>query len=161
MEERDFHLNPVLPEQDAQNTCYLIKLTCVAAIGGFLFGYDTSSIGGANQYLADDLDLSPFLEETVVSITVLGAVFGAMASAPSSDFLGRKKTIMVADVIFFFGAIFMGIAPNVSMLIFGRFVVGFGVGMASMIVPLYLAEAAPPDIRGRIVATNIAFVTSG
>ena len=96
-----------------------------------------------------------------MSIAVHGAVFGSMVSAPSSDFLGRKKTILFADITFFFGANFMGIAPNVNTLILGRFVVGFGVGMAAMIVPLYLAEAAPPDLRDRIVATNILFVTSG
>jgi SP family myo-inositol transporter-like MFS transporter 13 len=133
----------------------------VSAIGGFLFGYDTGVIGGANQYIEDEMNLNPLTEETVVSIAILGAVFGAIGAGPSSDHFGRKKTIMVADVVFFFGAVFMGIAPNVGVLIFGRFIVGLGVGIAAMVVPVYLAEASPPAMRGTLVATNNAFITGG
>ncbi|MEE4248659.1 MAG: MFS transporter, partial [Kangiellaceae bacterium] len=93
----------------------------IAAIGGFLFGYDTGVIGGANQYIEDEMNLDPLTEETVVSIAILGAVFGAIAAGPCSDHFGRKKTILLADVVFFLGAIFMGLAPSVELLIGGRF----------------------------------------
>jgi MFS family permease len=107
------------------------------------------------------MNLNPLTEETVVSIAILGAIVGAIGAGPCADYHGRRITIMLADVVFFFGAVFMGLAPNVDFLIFGRFVVGLGVGIAAMAVPIYLAEASPPSLRGTIITINSIFITTG
>jgi SP family myo-inositol transporter-like MFS transporter 13 len=152
---------PVL-ERPKKNLPFLVMLTCISAIGGFLFGYDTGVIGGANVYIYDDLGHgNPTIKETVVSIAILGAVFGSAAGGWTADRFGRKFSILMADVIFIAGAAVMTLATDIVMLIFGRLIVGFGVGLAAMVVPVYLAEASPPDLRGTIVGTNIFFVTSG
>lgn len=156
--ERD----PLTTSIPCKNTSFLIILTLTAAIGGFLFGYDTGIIGGANLYIYDDLGYdTPLVEGTVVSLTVLGAIFGSIFSGPFSDQKGRKPTILMADVSFIIGAVIMGVSPNIWVLMLGRFVVGLGVGSAAMIVPVYLAESAPKDLRGTIVSINVLFVTLG
>jgi len=76
-----------------------------------------------------------------------------------SDAVGRKFVIMLADAMFTFGALIMGLSPTINCLIFGRLVVGFGIGIASMVVPIYLAELSPKQIRGQLVALNIFLVT--
>ena len=78
-----------------------------------------------------------------------------------SDKFGRKATILIADVLFAVGALVMGFAWNILMLVLGRLIVGFGIGIAAMSVPLYLAETAPTQIRGAIVAVNVMFITGG
>ena len=94
-------------------------------------------------------------------MAIVGAVCGSLIAGPSSDKLGRKPTIQIADICFTCGAVVMAFAPNVGVLIAGRFIVGLGVGIAAMIVPVFLAEAAPPHLRGRVVATNVLFITGG
>lgn len=126
------------------NFKYLAIFTATSAIGGFLFGYDTGVIGGANIYIYDDLGHdNATVKETVVSIALLGAFIGALISSWLSDKYGRKKTIIIADIVFIVGSIIMACSIDVLMLIFGRFVIGLGVGIASMIVPIYLSEASP------------------
>lgn len=151
-----------LQEQPKKNMPFVVLLTCVSAIGGFLFGYDTGVIGGANVYIYDDLGHdTPIIRSTVVSIAILGAIFGAAFGGWAADYYGRKKVILLSDVIFVVGAVMMGLAVDIVMLIFGRFVIGLGVGLAAMVVPVYLAEASPPALRGKMVSTYIFFVTSG
>jgi SP family myo-inositol transporter-like MFS transporter 13 len=157
----DTELTP-LQQQPRKNLSFLVSLTCISAIGGFLFGYDTGVIGGANVYIYDDLGHDePIIKSTVVSIAILGAIFGAGCGGWTADRFGRKFTILISDVVFIIGALVMALALDIVMLIFGRLIVGFGIGMASMIVPIYLAEAAPSIHRGAIVGTNLFFVTSG
>lgn len=144
-----------------RNLLFLVRLTATAAIGGLLFGYDTGVIGGANEFIREEFDLTAFEQEAVVSVAIAGAVFGSLVGGTLADQMGRKPTILVSDFVFCLGALMMGLAPNVLTLIFGRFIVGFGVGMAAMVVPVYLAEAAPADLRGSIVSTNVLFIVSG
>ena len=99
--------------------------------------------------------------QTIVSLTLLGAALGSIIGGPASDKLGRKPTLMIADVLFTIGAIIMGAAPNIPVLMLGRIVVGLGVGMAAMAVPVYLSEASPTEIRGMLVCCNVLFITSG
>lgn len=96
-----------------------------------------------------------------MSMAVAGAIVGAAIGGWMSDALGRKKSILIADVFFFFGAIIMAIAPAPWVLIIGRILVGLGVGMASMTAPLYISEASPSRIRGALVATNGLLLTGG
>ena len=89
---------------------------------------------------------------------MIGAAIGAFVSGIISDRIGRKPVILLADVFFSVGSIVMAFAPNVNTLICGRVIIGFGVGIASQVVPLYLSEMAPVQIRGKIVAFNIIAV---
>lgn len=90
---------------------------------------------------------------------MIGAAIGALFSGSISDKVGRKKVILGADALFTVGAAIMAAAPTIAWLMVGRLVVGFGIGAASQIVPLYLAEVAPVEIRGKLVAFNVAVIT--
>mmetsp|Transcript_24934 Transcript_24934/g.4123 ORF Transcript_24934/g.4123 Transcript_24934/m.4123 type:complete len:168 (+) Transcript_24934:30-533(+) len=149
-------------QKPPENTAYLLIFTLTSAVGGFLFGYDTGVIGGANIYIYDDLghDTS-LIKETVVSITIGGAVIGSIISGKMADKLGRKKAIIIADITFAIGALIMALALDIPMLIVGRFIIGVGVGIASMVVPIFLSEAAPINKRGIIVNVNNIFITGG
>lgn len=101
------------------------------------------------------------LQETIVSMAVAGAIFGAAFGGWMSDKLGRKKSILTADVLFFAGAVIMAAAPAPWVIIIGRILVGLGVGMASMTAPLYISEASPASIRGALVCINGLLITGG
>ncbi|XP_071696683.1 inositol transporter 1-like [Rutidosis leptorrhynchoides] len=143
---------------------YVLGLTVVAGIGGLLFGYDTGVISGALLYIRDDfeaVDKSSFLQETIVSMALVGAMIGAAAGGWINDAYGRKKATLLADVIFAFGSFVMAAAPDPYVLILGRLLVGLGVGVASVTAPMYIAEAAPSEIRGGLVSTNVLMITGG
>ncbi|KAK4801888.1 hypothetical protein SAY86_000091 [Trapa natans] len=145
-------------------TPYIMRLALSAGIGGLLFGYDTGVISGALLYIRDDfqqVDKKTWLQETIVSMAVAGAIFGAAIGGWINDRFGRRKSILLADVVFFFGAIVMAIAPAPWVIIIGRILVGLGVGMASMTSPLYISEASPARIRGALVSTNGLLITGG
>ena len=91
---------------------------------------------------------------------MIGAAVGALFSGSISDKIGRKKVIIIADILFTAGAIVMATAPSVAVLMIGRLIIGVGVGSASQIVPLYLSEVAPVEIRGKLVAFNVAMITT-
>ncbi|XP_068661413.1 inositol transporter 1-like [Aristolochia californica] len=143
---------------------YVLGLTLTAGIGGLLFGYDTGVISGALLYIRDDFKVvndSEFLQETIVSMAVVGAIIGAAAGGWLNDAYGRKKATMLADVVFTVGSIIMAVAPDPYFLIFGRLLIGLGVGVASVTAPVYIAEASPSEIRGGLVSTNVLMITSG
>lgn len=142
---------------------YVLRLAFSAGIGGFLFGYDTGVISGALLYIRDDfkLDKKTVLQETIVSMAIAGAIIGAAIGGWFNDRFGRRTTILIADFLFFIGAVIMAAAPNPALLIVGRVFVGFGVGMASMTSPLYISEASPAKVRGALVSTNGFLITGG
>ncbi|KAJ8513423.1 hypothetical protein OPV22_003857 [Ensete ventricosum] len=143
---------------------YILRLAFSAGIGGLLFGYDTGVISGALLYIRDDfesVDRSTVLQETIVSMAVAGAIVGAGFGGWLSDRFGRRPSIILADLLFFIGAIIMATAPIPGIIILGRIFVGFGVGMASMTAPLYISEASPARIRGALVSTNGLLITGG
>ena len=94
-------------------------------------------------------------------MAVAGAIVGAALGGWISDAFGRKKSLLWADIVFFIGAIVMAIAPAPWVIIIGRILVGFGVGMASMSSPLYISETSPARIRGALVSTNALLITGG
>ena len=100
-------------------------------------------------------------DAAIVSVTCFCAAVGALFSGAISDKIGRKPVILIADVIFLTGAIVMAIAPTITVLIVGRAIIGLGVGSASQIVPLYLSEVSPDEIRGKLVAANMGITTFG
>lgn len=148
---------------DTQNSGrFLTKLTVIATLGGLLFGYDTGVISGALLYMKDDLDLSPFGEATVVSSLLFpGAAFGALFGGRVADRIGRKRMLLVCAGLFLVGAIGCAIAPNVQLMVAARIVLGLGVGAAAVTCPLYLAEMAPAERRGRMVTINELMIVTG
>ncbi|KAK4266507.1 hypothetical protein QN277_027414 [Acacia crassicarpa] len=143
---------------------YILLLTASAGIGGLLFGYDTGVISGALLYIKDDFkDVrnSSFLQETIVSMALVGAIVGAAGGGWINDVFGRKKATLSADGVFVTGAIVMALAPNSGVLILGRFLVGLGVGVASVTAPVYIAESSPSEIRGSLVSVNVFMITGG
>lgn len=143
---------------------YVLGLTVIAGIGGLLFGYDTGVISGALLYIRDEfeaVDQSSFLQETIVSMALVGAMIGAAAGGAINDKYGRKAATLLADVVFALGSFVMAGAWNPYVIIFGRLLVGLGVGVASVTAPMYIAEAAPSEIRGGLVSTNVLMITSG
>jgi sugar porter (SP) family MFS transporter len=134
----------------------------ITATGGLLFGYDTGVISGALLFITEDFaPLSNFLQGVIVSVLLVGAVTGALTSGPLSDRFGRRPVVLLAAIIFAAGAIAAALAPNVGFLIFARFILGLGVGLASLVVPLYIAEIAPPATRGALVSLNQLMITIG
>ena len=134
----------------------------ITATGGLLFGYDTGVISGALLFIKEDLGpLSDFVQGLIVSFLLVGAVVGALSGGPLTDRFGRRWTAMLAAIIFAVGALIVALTPTVVILIFGRFVLGLGVGLASLVVPLYIAEIAPPDTRGALVSLNQLMITIG
>ena len=121
-------------------------------------------ISGALLYIKDDFEgvrQSNLLQETIVSMAIAGAIVGAAGGGWMNDAYGRKKATLIADVIFIMGAIGMAAAPDPYLLILGRFLVGMGVGVASVTSPVYIAEASPSEIRGSLVSTNVLMITAG
>jgi SP family sugar:H+ symporter-like MFS transporter len=131
------------------------------ALGGLLFGYDTGVISGAILFIKEDFDLSAFMQGAVVASLLLGAMVGAAFAGPLSDRLGRRKLIIAAGVIFTLGSILAAVSPTVGVLLVARFVLGLAVGCAALVVPLYLSEIAPTEIRGAISSLNQLMIVGG
>ena len=133
----------------------------VAALGGLLFGYDTGVISGAILFITKQFSLSATMEEIVVSSVLVGAVAGATIGGALTDRFGRRKMIILAGIIFTVSALGTALAPTVGWLIAARVVSGIGIGIASFISPMYIAELVPAKVRGSLVAVNMLAITSG
>ncbi|CCT70169.1 probable ITR1-Inositol permease [Fusarium fujikuroi] len=140
---------------------WLISIT--AAIGGMLFGYDTGIISAVLVYIHQDLGktLTSQEKELITSITSGGAFLGAIFAGCSADRYGRKVAIYVGCVLFIIGAIIQAASFSVAQMTVGRLIVGFGVGSAAMIIPLYIAECAPSKYRGRMIGLDNMSITGG
>ena len=147
----------------ADNTqkLYLFKICFIAAIGGFLFGFDTAVISGALPFLIKDFHFNPFMEGWFVSSALLGCIIGVALSGKLSDTIGRKKVMLVSAGLFFIAALGSMIVTNLFWLILFRIAGGLGIGVASMVCPLYISEIASPHIRGRMVALYQLAITIG
>jgi sugar porter (SP) family MFS transporter len=131
------------------------------ALGGLLFGYDTGVISGALLFIPNDFKLSPFLQGAIVAGLLLGAMIGAAFAGRIADRVGRRRVIIAAAVVFTGGALLAALAPTVWVLIAARFIIGLAVGSAALVVPLYLSEIAPTDVRGAITSLNQMMIVCG
>lgn len=151
-------------EDQAKNhrlTLATINMVSLAALGGFLFGYDTGIVSGAMVFIRDDFGLDDIWQEVIISVTILGAWIFSMIAGSVSQSFGRRLTVLMSSVVFTVGSLVMGLAPDVWVLLVGRFTVGAGIGLSSMIIPLYIAELAPTRIRGTLVTLNCLFIVGG
>ncbi|QBE48998.1 sugar porter family MFS transporter [Leucobacter triazinivorans] len=133
----------------------------IATFGGLLFGYDTGVINGALRPMAAELGLNPFTEGVVTSSLIFAAAIGAMFCGRLADGWGRRKTIILLAVLFFVGTVFVVAAPGLTVLVIGRILLGLAVGGASTVVPVFLAEMAPYEIRGSLAGRNELMIVVG
>lgn len=136
------------------NLGYIIRICAVASLGGLLFGYDTSVISGAIDALKVYFNLSPAETGWAVSNVVVGCVFGSLISGEMARKMGRKKTLIIAALLFTLSAIGSAVAVNFFWFIIYRMIGGVAVGIAAAISPMYIAEVAPKDYRGTASAMN-------
>jgi len=144
-----------------QRTQYAFFLSCVAALGGFLFGYDLVIISGAQIFLKQQFALSPGQFGFAVSSAILGCIAGPSLGAWLCDKIGRKTTLLAAGILFVVGALGTTFAANIAMFNTFRIGGGVGVGLASLAAPMYIAELAPADWRGRLGLMYQFAVVSG
>lgn len=153
-----------------RNMFYITAITLVATLGGLLFGYDTAVISGAEKsvqnYLITPLGLGSLAHGATISSALIGCIIGGILSGWLASRLGRKRSLMVAAVLFFLSALGSGFPeflffqkgePTMGLLLmfnFYRVIGGIGVGLASAVCPMYIGEIAPADIRGRLVSIN-------
>ncbi|KAJ4966090.1 hypothetical protein NE237_017939 [Protea cynaroides] len=152
--------NPVSPEKPRTNK-YALLCAGLASMSSILLGYDTGVMTGAALFIKDDFHLNDTQLELLVGTLSLYALLGAALAGRTSDWLGRRYTIVIAAVIFFAGALMMGLAMNYAFLMLGRIVCGLGVGYALMIAPVYTAEVAPASCRGFLTTFPEAFINGG
>lgn len=136
-------------------------ISIVACFGGLLFGYDTGVANGAEQPMQAELGLSDLSVGVVISSLVFAAAFGALFGGQLSDQWGRRKTIILLAVLFFVGTVCVVFSPGFGLLVTGRILLGLAVGGASTVVPVYLAELAPFEIRGSITGRNELAIVTG
>lgn len=138
-----------------------IKVAVVAALGGFLFGYDSAVINGAVSAIGQVFNVESTTLGFAVASALLGAAAGAMSAGRIADRLGRLRVMQIAAVLFLVSALGAGFATNVGMLIIFRIVGGLGVGIASVIAPAYIAEIAPASLRGRLGSLQQLAIVTG
>ena len=140
---------------------FVLVMATVAAIGGFLFGYDVGVISGALLYLTPAFKLAPLGQEMVTASVLVGALLGALAGGAVADAWGRRAANLASGVVFVLGSLAASVAPDVWLLVAGRVVVGVGVGLSSVAGPLYISEVTPPERRGRMVSLYQLAITAG
>ncbi len=145
------------------NKGFIYFICLVSAMGGLLFGYDWVVIGGAVKFYEQFFDLggSPVLQGIATSAALVGCMVGALTAGALADRYGRRPLLMVAAVLFTVSAIATGIFNNFWLFCIARLVGGVGIGLASAISPMYIAEVSPSDVRGRLVSLNQMTIVLG
>lgn len=143
------------------NIRYIVVIAFISALGGYLFGFDFAVITGGLPFLADQFSLDASGEGATTASLALGAVVGCILAGSIADRLGRKPGLLTAAFVFAISSLVMGFAPSLTVFISGRFFAGIGVGMASMLSPMYIAEISPEKYRGRLVALNQLTIVLG
>jgi MFS transporter, SP family, arabinose:H+ symporter len=133
-----------------QSVRFVLFVTGVAAIGGFLFGYDTAVINGANSYLKTYMNLTPAQEGVAGASAIVGCIPGAMFAGFLSDRFGRKKLLFLCALLYAVSGVLSAVPDTLTQFLWARILSGVGIGACSMICPVYIAEIAPEKWRGRL-----------
>jgi SP family arabinose:H+ symporter-like MFS transporter len=133
---------------------YSFYIAFIVALGGFLMGFDASVISGVIKFVSIEFELSAAQHGFAVASLTLTATLAMMFSGPLSDRIGRKKVLIYAALLFFISAVFSALSASYTQLVIARMIGGLGVGAALIIPPMYIAEIAPPKMRGRLVSFN-------
>ncbi|MHB0730427.1 sugar porter family MFS transporter, partial [Roseomonas mucosa] len=141
----------------SSGNAFLLAITAVMAVAGFLYGYDTGIISGALLQITQEFGLGHRMQEVVTASILVGAVLGALGTGWLSERIGRRRTVMVVATVFCLGALASSLARSPLELSLSRVFLGLAVGGSSQVVPVYIAELAPAARRGRLVITfNLA-----
>jgi MFS transporter, SP family, xylose:H+ symportor len=143
------------------NSKYVMAISFVSALGGYLFGFDFAVISGALPFLKQAFGLTPVWEGFVTGSLALGCIIGCLMAGSIAEKYGRRPGLMLAAIIFAGSALAMAFSGSLSMFIAMRLMAGIGVGMASLLSPLYIAEISPTAVRGRNVAINQLTIVVG
>jgi sugar porter (SP) family MFS transporter len=145
------------------NNAYILGISLVSAMGGLLFGYDWVVIGGAKPFYERFFDIanSPDMQAWAMSSALIGCVVGAVASGYISDKFGRKWPLLISAFLFTLASIGTGLAESFETFVWFRIVGGVGIGLASALSPMYIAEVAPTHLRGRFVSLNQMTIVIG
>ena len=144
-----------------KTSSYVVFLSVVAAIGGILFGYDTAVISGTTEIVKAQFSLSTGLEGWYVGCALIGSILGVLVAGMLSDGLGRKKTMLISALLFSISAIGCALCPDFTSLVVFRMIGGFGIGIVSIVSPIYISEIAPARVRGTMVSFYQLFITIG
>jgi sugar porter (SP) family MFS transporter len=139
----------------------LLFATVVSALGGFLFGFDTAVISGTTEFIKPFFGLTDATLGFTVSIALIGTVIGSIAVGKPGDVYGRRAMLFFCGLLYFISAIGCGLAGSWYMLLFSRFIGGVGIGAASVMAPMYIAEISPGRLRGRLVAVTQFNIVAG
>lgn len=142
---------------------FLYFICAVSAMGGLLFGYDWVVIGGAKPFyeLYFSISDSPLMQGVAMSTALIGCLIGAMVAGSAADKYGRKPLLMLSAVLFTVSAIATGLFNDFTLFNIARFIGGIGIGVASALAPMYIAEVSPAEIRGRMVSLNQMTIVLG
>jgi SP family xylose:H+ symportor-like MFS transporter len=150
-----------MSKQHNFNNFYIIGISFISALGGYLFGFDFAGISGALPFLSKEFALTAAGEGWLIASLAAGCVVGCVLAGVLAERLGRKPGLMTAALIFAASSLGMAFSHSLSVFIVMRFAAGIGVGMASMLSPLYIAEVSPAHVRGRNVAINQLTIVIG
>lgn len=148
-------------KNDDYNNSYILAISFISALGGYLFGFDFAVISGALPFLRIVFELDAWWEGFLTGSLALGCIVGCLIAGKLSDQYGRKSGLFCAALLFAISSFGMGIAPDLEIFVLMRFLSGIGVGMASMLSPMYIAEISPAHVRGRNVAINQLTIVIG
>jgi len=148
-------------QKSTYNNKYILGISFISALGGYLFGFDFAVISGALPFLQKQFVLDAYWEGFATGVLALGAIIGCLVAGKVSDKFGRRPGLMLSAVLFALSSLAMAFSPDRDFFITARFVAGIGVGMASMLSPMYIAEISPAHLRGRMVAVNQLTVVLG
>jgi len=140
---------------------YVYLISCVAALSGLLFGFDTAVINGALPFLRDEFRLGDFQVELIAGVLLAGCIAGAGVAGIVSDRFGRRRALIVSAIVFAAASIASAIPRGLAELALARLAAGLAIGLASVLGPMYIAEVAPPRIRGRLVSINQLAIVIG
>ncbi|MBR0322396.1 MAG: sugar porter family MFS transporter [Bacteroidales bacterium] len=140
---------------------YVIFMAVVAAIGGILFGYDTAVISGTTEIVKNQFHLTDLMEGWYVGCALIGSICGVLAAGTLSDYLGRKLTMLISAALFSISAIGCAVCGSFDGLVAYRIIGGVGIGIVSIVSPIYISEVSPAKIRGTLVSLYQLAVTVG
>ena len=143
------------------NIGYVIFLAVVAAVGGILFGYDTAVISGTTEIVKNQFHLTDMTEGWYVGCAIIGSIAGVLVAGTLSDYLGRKLTMLISALFFTVSAIGCTVCGTFDALVTFRIIGGVGIGIVSIVSPIYISEIAPAKIRGSLVSLYQLAVTVG
>src|SRR6476620_12115038 len=154
-------VSPAMLPGRRRSSAYVIALSCVAALGGFLFGFDSGVINGAVDALAKAFGTQAAGTGFAVASVLLGCAVGAFGAGRLADSIGRRPTMLFNAVLFLTSAVATGAANSAGFFILARIAGGIAIGAASVLAPMYIAEVAPARIRGRLASLQQMAIVSG